>query len=327
MVPRRIELPAGLQQGTVNVYLFTEPEPVLIDAGVSSDESWVALAAGLAANGLAVQDLVRVVITHAHVDHYGGAGRIAAHSDADVWISELGLPWLEATAVFWRQRLEFYRDQFLPAVGLNSRLIDMALAGMQAIAAQSDPIPPERIHAFPLSSTLMLGGQRWQIIHTPGHASMHTVFHQPESRQLMAGDMLLRVAPTPVVEQPPQGQNARVPALPQFLHSLDCLERLDIEAVYPGHGRPFGTRFGSDHRAIIQRQRDRIQERKGECLAHIAAGHHTPVALLDQMYGHRPIETRFAGLWMLIGYLDLLLAEGAITRSTVDGVWHFNIAD
>jgi hypothetical protein len=41
------------------------------------------------------------------------------------------------------------------------------------------------------------------------------------------------------------------------------------------------------------------------------------------MYAHYPSTFRFAGLWMLIGYLDLLQAEGAIVQETVDGVWHY----
>ena len=41
-------------------------------------------------------DVARVVITHTHVDHYGLAGRLVAESDATVWVSELGAPWLSA---------------------------------------------------------------------------------------------------------------------------------------------------------------------------------------------------------------------------------------
>ena len=36
------------------------------------------------------QGVSRVIITHPHVDHFGQAGLIAAHSDAQVWVSSLG---------------------------------------------------------------------------------------------------------------------------------------------------------------------------------------------------------------------------------------------
>ena len=88
--PIRIALPTGMQVGTVNVYLFTDPEPILVDAGIKSAESWDALQEGLANYGLTVMDLSRVIITHAHVDHDGQAGTIVTNSDADVWISDAG---------------------------------------------------------------------------------------------------------------------------------------------------------------------------------------------------------------------------------------------
>ena len=34
-----------------------------------------------------------------------------------------------------------------------------------------------------------------------------------------------------------------------------------------------------------------------------------------------------AGLWMVVGYLDLLQAEGRVMVETIDGVWHFRVND
>ena len=96
------------------------------------------------------------------------------------------------------------------------------------------------------------------------------------------------------------------------------IEALDVDLVLPGHGRPF--RY---HHEVIERQRDRIFRRKEECLRWIESGFVTPAELLEKMYAHRAIQFRFAGLWMLMGYLDLLQAEGAIEERTVNGVWHY----
>lgn len=318
MTPVRIALPTGLQVGDVNVYLFPEPEPVLVDTGIRSQESWEALQFGLAAHDLRVDDLSRVIITHAHVDHYGQAGTITAHSDAYVWIADVGAPWLLAPEARWQRRLDYYRAEFLPRVGLPAETAEMIVLGMQTVAAQSDPIPAERVHTFAADGTLQLGGMAWQVLHTPGHASMQTCFYQPETRQLLSADHLLSVTPTPVVEAPPKGTRERAPALPQFLHSLERVEVLDVDTVYPGHGRPF-----DNHREVIARQRERIRQRTAECLHWIEAGVHTPAELLDKMYAHRPAQLRFAGLWMLIGYLDLLVADGAVERHTEDGVWRY----
>ncbi len=316
--PIRIELPTGMQMGSVNAYLFKEPEPILVDTGLKSDESWEALQLGLAQEGLTVLDISRVIITHAHVDHDGQAGLIVDQSDADVWISELGAPWLQFTTEQRTRRATYYRENFLPATGLDTAVIQLIISGLGSMGDQRAPLTPERIHSFPIDGVLQMGGKPWQVLYTPGHASMQTCFYQPESRLLLSADMLLAVTPVPVVESPPEGSTERVPGLPLFMQSMDLIEGLDVELVLPGHGRPFG-----DHRQVILRQRERINKRKEECRQWIEAGIATPADLVEKMYVHRPVQFRFAGLWMLLGYLDLLEAEGAIELRTIGGVWHY----
>lgn len=318
MEPYRLELPTGLQVGTVNAYLFTEPEPVLVDTGIKSDACWLALEEGLAQQGLAVGDISRVIITHPHVDHHGQAGAIAANSAANIWISNLGAPWLKEPVAHLDRRQDFYREYFLPSVGLEPEAIEIVLAGFKALSEQSHPIPPSRIYTFNLDDSLQMGGQNWEVLHTPGHASAQTCFYDRQNRLLLSADMLLATTPTPVVESPPDGSWNRVPALPQFLQSLDKIEALEIDTVLPGHGGSFGN-----HRAVIKRQRERIIKRKEECLNWVKAGCHIPVELLGKMYAHQPAAFRFTGLWMLIGYLDLLEMEGSVRCETENGVWRY----
>lgn len=318
MEPIRIELPIGWAMGSVNAYLFTQPEVILVDAGIKSDPCWAALVEHLAVHGVAVPDISRVIITHPHVDHFGLAGRIIAESDATVWIFDQGAPWLISLAEMWAERLAFYRRDFLPQIGLPPESDRMILAGMEELGAQADPVPAERVVTFHKDGALRMGGMGWQVIHTPGHAAAQTVFYQPDTRQLLSADMLLAAAPAPVVEHPLTGEERRAPELPQFLRSLDILEALEIETVYPGHGRPFG-----DHRRVIARQRDRLQARRNECLELIRGGLATVPQLLESMYAHQPPAGRVAGLWMLVGYLDLLIADGLIRQEPVNGVNHY----
>jgi glyoxylase-like metal-dependent hydrolase (beta-lactamase superfamily II) len=321
--PIRLELPTGLDVGPVNIYLFRQPEPVLVDIGLKSPESWDALQFALAEHNLTVMDISRVIITHPHIDHYGQVGTVAAHSDADIWICELGARWLTDAEAVWQERLAYYRDSFIPGIGFDPLIAAAFANGMNSFAELYDPAPPERVHTFAADGLLQMGGMAWQVIHTPGHSSAQTCFYQPETRQLLSADHLLKTTPTPVVERPLPPARSRTPALPQFMRSLGLIKSLDIEAVYPGHGRPFGRRFNQDHHPIIEKQCRRIRQRKAECLGHIQAGIRTPATLLDVMYAHHPPQIRFAGLWMLIGYLDLLLEDGAIRQETVDGVWHY----
>jgi glyoxylase-like metal-dependent hydrolase (beta-lactamase superfamily II) len=316
MKPIRIELPTDFAIGSVNAYLFIEPEAVLIDTGVKSEDSWKALTAGLAAHGLRVTDLHQVVITHPHVDHCGQAARLAA-SGAQVWIAELGMAWLLDFAGMWQKRLDFYRDVFLPQTGLPQTVQQGVVAYFESVKESFEPVPANYVQTFALDERLSLGGLEWQVMHTPGHATYQTCFYQPETRQFISADHLLHRAPTPIVERPIRG-SARVPALPQFLQSLNLVEPLEMDIVYPGHGALI-----TDHRALIRQQRERIQQRKLECLGLVAAGHQTIAELVEIMYAHYPVQARFSGLWMVIGYLDLLQAEGLVEERPVGEVLHF----
>lgn len=319
MTPIRIELPTPFAVGPVNVYLFTEPEPVLIDTGIRSDESWAALLDGLARHHLTPADLQRIIITHPHEDHCGQAGRLLAQSQADLWIWEEGVDWLLHFTTRLQERMDYYETIFLPRTGMPPEMRQVVIAYFQTMLDTYAPIPSEPVHTFRLNDTLTMGGLDWQILHMPGHAQHHTCFYQPGSRQLISADMLLHRTPTPVVENPPPGR-PRQPGLPLFLQSLDVLERLAIDTVYPGHGPIF-----HDAQEKIAQQRKRIERRKRQCLQAIDDGYHTLMALTNHLYAKRDPTLRFAGLWMIVGYLDLLQAEGRVEEELVNGVWRYSV--
>ncbi len=321
--PIRIELPTEFPVGPVNTYLFTDPEPVLIDTGVKFDPSWDALEAGLAAHGLRIADLSKVIITHPHTDHFGQSARIAANSDAEIWVSELGVRWVRETAVSWQKRIEYNRDTFLPKLDITADMQEMVLNFFRFSRNTAEVVPADRIHTFKTDAHLTFGGMEWQVVHTPGHASHQTCFYQPESGQFMAADMLLEKTPTPVIECPASGDlTARHdPSLPRFMESLTAVESLNIRHVYPGHGEPF-----DDHRTLISRQRRRILRRKAKTLTLIERGYDTVSKLVDEMYSHYPSAYRLVGLWMQVGYLDLLLTDGTIYEQERNGIWRYTPA-
>ena len=317
--PIQIPLPIPYAVGPVNSYLFIEPELTLIDCGVKSEASWRALSTALDAHHLTIADIQRVIITHAHVDHMGMAGQIAAHSPAQIWVAEMNYDWAVNLPQKWQRRMDFMGD-VIRQFGLPADQQQAILGGMARTPMLWDAIPAERVVTFPLDGTIAIGGQPWQVIYTPGHSNTQTCFYQADSRQFLAADMLLPVTPTPVIEEPLDGSDERVPGLPQFLDSLALVEALDIEQVYPGHGAPF-----ADHRALIERQSARIAQRTEECYGLIADGAHTFGALFAAMYGAHSTADRFSALGMLVGYLDLLEVDGLIKGRMRDGVRSFGV--
>jgi glyoxylase-like metal-dependent hydrolase (beta-lactamase superfamily II) len=218
----------------------------------------------------------------------------------------------------WQRRIGYYRDVFLTGLGLSTAA-QVFLHWMQQSLDAWEPIPSDRIVSFSSEQALTLGGLDWQTLPMTGHDSHLTCFYQSQTRQLLSADMLMIPTATPVVEAPPPGESRR-PALPDFLQSLDQLAALDVNRVYPGHGAPF-----TDHRQVIRGQQTRIQARKEECWRHVAVGASTVAAIFEQLYGARARQVGMAGLWMVVGYLDLLQAEARVMVETVDGVWHFRV--
>lgn len=312
--PIRIELPTEYEAGPVNAYLFLEPAPTLVDTGVKSEESWAALVAALAEHGVAVADLARVVLTHGHVDHFGHAKRLVEESGARLETADIVADRLTNFSHIWQKRTTYYREIFLPQTGLPVHLHHYILGYFGLVAENYEDVPPDYLHTYPLDSQISLGERSWQVLYTPGHCSHQTIFYQAETRQLLSSDMLLSRTPTPVVEYPPDGRT-RQPSLPTFMRSLEKVEALEVDVVYPGHGEIF-----RDHRTLIEEQRKRIRRRVEETYQCIEGGCGTAAEIVSHLYADRPLPIQFAGLWMALGYVDLLREDGRIQQHEEDGV-------
>ncbi len=319
--PLRIELPTKYEAGPVNAYLFTAPEPVLVDTGVKSAASWQALLAALAEHGLTPQDLARVVLTHGHVDHFGQATRLWQEGGVRLETAAVVAHRLTNFTDYWQKRTAYYQQVFLPQTGLPPHMQQYILKYFEIVAANYEDVPAAALHIYANDATIQLGGLDWQVLHTPGHCSHQTCFYQPETRQFLSSDMLLKRTPTPVVELPADGRT-RQPSLPTFMRSLALVEALDVDVVYPGHGAVF-----HNHRALVQQQRERILRRMEETYACIQGGCHTAAAITAHLYANRPLSIQFAGLWMALGYIDLLLEDGRITAREENGIILYQVAE
>ncbi len=310
--PIRIELPTIYGMKTVNAYLFLDPVPTLIDAGEKTTASWEALITALAKYQLKVEDIQRVIITHAHVDHMGMAGKIAAHSNAEVWVNEYCYPWAIQKEAMWERRIELM-DGMIPNSNpdTSNNFKKMILMFMKNVKNHWDNIPKDRLRIFPMEGQLNFGGGDWEVIYAPGHANMQTCFYQRKHKWLLAADMLLRITPTAVMDASIDNPKKRDRGLSQMLESYKKLEALDIETVFPGHYEPFG-----DHRTVIKNQVDRIHGRIQESYELIKGGTNDFMDILNTMYKNR---VSMPAMSMLLGYLDVLEEQGKIEVRNVNG--------
>jgi glyoxylase-like metal-dependent hydrolase (beta-lactamase superfamily II) len=311
-----LSIPTPFPVGPVNVYLL-EGEPLtLVDAGPLTDDAFQALKAGLKELGYSLQDIEQLIITHAHHDHFGQAGRIVEESGATLLSFRENRYPLEEFDTWWDKRMVYLADLMIKEGAPQESLREMdAIRGIGRYAA---PVP--ELTPLDDNDQVRMGGWTWQALHTPGHALGHLCFYQQESRLLLSGDHLLRdITSNPVLETPRRGMRERPRSLPDYVHSLRRVRDLDVEKALPGHGEPV-----YDHRAHID-----------SILAHHAARERLILQLLRQkdstvyelgvaLFGRElPGVQLFLVMSEIIGHLDLLELAGRVTRVEKDGrgVW------
>lgn len=312
IAPVRIELPTVFGMGSVNAFLFVEPEPLLIDCGEKTPQSWETLKLAFNEHGLDIKDLKKLIITHAHVDHMGMAGKIAEETDAEIWVNEETLPWAINLEHKWDERANLMKgqiDRILPPSGPERDAVMNIFSMFGTIRQVWDPVPEDRVNVFPMSGQMDLGGKAWEILYAPGHAQTQTCFYQPEDKAFLSADMILRKTPTPVFEVHPDHPTERLKTLPIMLKSFEMVRALDIEHTYPGHYDNMG-----DPTMLIDNQVARIHQRKEEVAQHIESGTNDFFNLFKIMY---PGPMHLPGFAMLLGYLDLLELEGRVTIQSV----------
>lgn len=302
--PIRLELPTQFGMKTVNSFLFKGEENTLVDSGENTPGSWEALQTGLTEAGLQITDIDRIVITHAHVDHIGMAARVAEVADAEVWVSDKCRDWAIQPAEFFQDRGEIITQTLKNLFGEEkySFLLPMLQGFSKDLHLLWDPIPESRLHVYPHSGHLQIAGRAWEVLYVPGHSRTQSCFYHRDSGVLLSADMLLRITPTPVIEEK-EGSPTRNRSIFQLLDSYEHLLRLPIQRVFPGHYEIF------DHaHKVINQQVERIHFRKEECLQWIQKGHQDFLTLYSLMYQGPSLPA----VNMLVGYLDLLEREGRI---------------
>ena len=162
MQPFRLPLPIPFPIGPANAYLFTTPEPTLVDCGVNTEESWNALETALAQHDLTIDQIQHLIITHPHADHMGMAGRIVENSPATVWVSEVAYRWAVDLENMMQERMDF-QHHYLTRIGLFEDR-DSIVRGMKHILSFWDEIPTDRVKKFALDDILNFGGYEWQVL-------------------------------------------------------------------------------------------------------------------------------------------------------------------
>lgn len=207
---------------------------VLIDTGSGFGDSNQHLEDGLRAvserleQTIGLENLTHILITHGHIDHFGGLTYVRPLSQAKIGVHELDLRNLtnyeERIAVVAR-RLEWFLVEAGVSTERRANLIDLYM------------INKSLYHSVPVDFTYEAVGMRlgpFEMLHVPGHCAGHVVIRLHDV--LFSGDHVLdRTSP----HQSPEHLTLST-GLGHYLKSLETLKTWtkDIRLTLGGHGNP-----------------------------------------------------------------------------------------
>ncbi|HUP05335.1 MAG TPA: MBL fold metallo-hydrolase [Bryobacteraceae bacterium] len=149
-------LPVGMLQCNCSIFGDeASKEAIVVDPGDEIDR----LLETLARHGLTVK---AIVITHAHIDHIGGAAKLKRATGAPVYMNE--------------------NDAGLHA-GIGDQAKWLGVATPESVAIDSEAKDGAR---------LTLGPADFHVLHTPGHTQGSISLWIPSENKLVAGDTLFR---------------------------------------------------------------------------------------------------------------------------------------
>jgi hydroxyacylglutathione hydrolase len=184
-----------------NIFLVTGEDPFVVDAGTGSNHVKILAKLRSLWQGSPPN---RIILTHRHYDHVGGAARLSKELGADVYIHELDASVVETA--------------------------DLRGTAAHFFTSKMEPVKTNHLKGGEVFET---GDHRFEVVHTPGHTAGGICLFDRSSGDLISGDTVFvgGVGRWDLES----GNHAALVA------SVKNLISLNPKAIYPGHGEGAGT--------------------------------------------------------------------------------------
>ncbi len=277
---------ADLGDGVIRI---TQPLPWALDHvhcyALVDPEGWSLVDAGLGTPGtirrweealerLGSPAIRRIVVTHYHPDHLGGAAALAELTGAPEVVQ--GALDAELSQLTW---VELDEAGFLDFLRLHGMPDDLAVASAAAEARMPVvPVTPTRLVGE--GDVVEVGGVSYEVLVLPGHADGHIVLLDRQRGRVFGGDVIL----TGITPNIGRWEDTAPDPLSRYLDSLSRLVEAGPKLVFPGHRDP------------IERVAERAQELRVHHAERLEAAHS---ALVD---GARTAYEVAQRLWATSGF-------------------------
>lgn len=227
----------------VSLYLFKVGDKnVLIDAGLNN-KSWIKIFLDkLSELNKYISDIDICIITHPHIDHIG-LTNVLKESNPDV---EILMHDITNKVLEWETDKSNLEEIKQEAIDISFQMKRYGLSEEQRMRiVQFFTFWPKLRHYQKPDRVLHDGDkvlEELEIIWTPGHSFGHICIYDKEKKYLFSGDHILSritphignfIVPKYLAEQYKDYDFNNV--LEQYLHSLDRINDLNIQVIFPGH--------------------------------------------------------------------------------------------
>ncbi|MBK8185327.1 MAG: MBL fold metallo-hydrolase [Candidatus Competibacteraceae bacterium] len=202
-----------------NHLVYRSPAPVLIDSAYIGD--FAETEDRIQHLGVNIADVAQIISTHTHCDHIGGNSQIQQRSGCAIALHKIGKHFID-TQDDWATSWKYYDH--------NAEFFKCT-------------------QSLEEGDTIHVGPHAFQVMYTPGHAADGIVLYNRKEKILISSDTLWGKDMS-IMTLRLEGSTA----LFQRLDGLRKLESLDVNTVYPGHGKPFG-----DFKEAVAKTRERIE--------------------------------------------------------------------
>ncbi|MEM9553966.1 MAG: MBL fold metallo-hydrolase [Acidobacteriota bacterium] len=296
-----------------NAYLVTGGErPLLVDCGSGTGTSRRDLEAGLATvaerfdESVAWNDLGAVVLTHGHIDHFGGLKHLRAQTDAPIGIHVLDRRVVDG----YRVRVAVasrHLELFFRSAGVEGERLARYMASYRQTKALFDDPGEHALIDWVFDEGPIHDGV--EAIHVPGHC--------PGMVCLRLGDVLLtadQVLPRITPHLSPESITRHM-GLAHYLASLDRIEALEgVRLGLGGHGGPIDDVSGRC-RAIRRHCLERTERVLELCT--------TPRSILElsrELFGRVRSYHVLLAILETGTYVEYLDQRGALRADNVDAL-------
>lgn len=172
MSPRLITIDSEyLRQGLASCYLRVQGEEAAF-IETNTAHSAPLLLEALEREGLSREQVRWIIVTHAHLDHAGGASAMMEACPSATLLAHprAARHLIDPTRLVASAEGVYGKEEFARLYGTI------------------DPIPAERVRVMEDGDTVDLGGAELGFFHTPGHAKHHMIVADPARDSVFTGD-------------------------------------------------------------------------------------------------------------------------------------------